>query len=145
MISLIPDCIHVSPALFRIAHKLAGPSTIYYVSDAMAAAGAGPGRFKLGRLTLEVGDDQIVRLPGSPNFAGSALQPIDGVFRAAEMLGCPWHQAWRSFSETPTRFMGWEHGLKVGGPADFCLAQITEPNRIESLKTYSGGELVGER
>ncbi|HMJ66957.1 MAG TPA: N-acetylglucosamine-6-phosphate deacetylase, partial [Candidatus Binatia bacterium] len=62
-VSLIPDAIHVSPSLFRLIHKTIPPDSIFYVSDAMAAAGAGPGRYKLGRLELEVGEDQIVRLP----------------------------------------------------------------------------------
>jgi len=138
-VGLIPDMIHVSPALFRLAHKLIGPESIYYVSDAMSAAGAGPGKYKLGRLELEVGKDQIVRLPGSPNFAGSALAPIDGVFRAAEMLNCEWREVWRNFSELPARFLGLDHGLKVGGVADFCLIEVAPPNQVRSLQTYAAG------
>src|SRR5438309_1103054 len=77
-VSLIPDMIHVSPPLFRLAHKIIGADSIYYTTDAMSAAGAAPGRYKIGRLELEVGEDRVVRLPGSSNFAGSALSPIDG-------------------------------------------------------------------
>jgi len=139
LVSLIPDMIHVSPALFRLAHKLIGPDSIYYVSDAMSAAGAGPGKYKLGRLELEVGEDQIVRLPGSPNFAGSALEPIQGVFRAAEMLNCGWRDVWRNFSEVPARFMGLEHGLSVGAPADFCLLEVAPPNQLAAFQTYAAG------
>jgi len=142
-VSLIPDMIHVAPVLFRLVHNLIGAASIYYVSDAMAAAGAPPGKYKLARLELEVGDDQIVRLPGSANFAGSALEPIDGIFRAAEMLNCPWREVWPNFSEIPARFMNFDHGLKVGGPADFCVLGVTPPNQLESLEVYVGGEPIG--
>src|SRR6185503_10764071 len=78
-VSLIPDGIHVPPLAFRVLHKaLNGP--IYYTTDAMAAAGAGPGHYRIGPTEVEVGDDQIVRQPGKTNFAGSALRPFDGVF-----------------------------------------------------------------
>jgi len=115
------------------------------VSDAMAAAGAPPGRYKLARLEVEVGDDQIVRLPGSPNFAGSALQPIDGVFRAAEMLDWDWREVWSHYSEVPARLMDIENSLKVGGPADFCLLSVAQPNQLQSLAVYVQGELIGTR
>jgi N-acetylglucosamine-6-phosphate deacetylase len=103
---LIPDTFHVSPALFRLAHRVFDPASIYYVADAVAAAGAPPGRYTVGALTVEVGPDQIVRKPGSPQFAGSALRPVEGVFRAATMLGRPWQQVWDHFSVVPARFMG---------------------------------------
>jgi len=37
-VSLIPDAIHVSGSLFRLIHKTLPPDSIFYVSDAMAAA-----------------------------------------------------------------------------------------------------------
>lgn len=133
-VSLIPDTTHVSPALFRLIHRELGANSIYYTTDAMSAAGAKPGRHKLGRLELEVGPDQIVRLPGKPNFAGSALRPIDGIFRAAGMLGCSWREVWPQFSETPARLMGLRGGLEVGAPADFCVLSVTPENALRELE-----------
>ena len=139
-VSLIPDTTHVSPALFRLAHRALEADSIFYISDAMSAAGMKPGRYKLGRLELEVGADQIVRLPGKPNFAGSALRPIDGVFRAAKMLGCSWHEAWQRFSEVPAKWMGLPCGLAVGNPADFCLLTVTSENQLKKLQVFVNGE-----
>jgi N-acetylglucosamine-6-phosphate deacetylase len=139
-VSLIPDTTHVSPALFRLAHRALEPDSIYYISDAMAAAGMKPGRYRLGRLELEVGTDQIVRLPGRPNFAGSALRPIDGVFRAAKMLGCSWCDAWPRFSEVPAKWMGLPSGLTSGNPADFCLLTVTPENQLKKIKVFCNGE-----
>ena len=139
MVSLIPDRIHVSPSLFRIIHRNLVPEWIYYVSDAMSAAGMPPGRYKLGKLELEVGAEQVVRQPGKPLFAGSALRPIDGVFRAAEMLGCSWWQVWARFSEIPARMMGLKNELVVGGRADFCVLKVAGENQLVELRTHAAG------
>ena len=141
-VSLIPDTLHVSPSLFRLMHRLLGADSIYYVSDAMAAAGAPPGKYQLGRLELEVGEDRIVRFPGGTNFAGSALEPVEGVFHAARMLDCAWQELWPRFSETPARWMGLPHGLSVGWPADFCLLEVIPENQPGELRVYAQGELI---
>jgi N-acetylglucosamine-6-phosphate deacetylase len=140
MVSLIPDRIHVSPSLFRIIERHLTWHWIYYVSDAMSAAGMGPGRYSLGKLDLEVGADQIVRQPGKPLFAGSALRPIDGVFRAAEMLDCTWQEVWPRFSEVPASLMGLKNELLVGGRADFCVVKMAGENRLVELRTHAAGQ-----
>jgi N-acetylglucosamine-6-phosphate deacetylase len=131
-ISLIPDKIHVSPPLFRLAHQVLPHESIFYITDAMAAAGAPPGRYTLGRLNLEVGEDQVVRLPGQPNFAGSALRPIDGVIRAVEMLGAPWQEVWRRYSELPAKFMGLDLAFKIGNRAKISQIKTMGENIVSA-------------
>jgi len=138
-VSMIPDKIHVSPPLFRLMHRILPVDQTYYTSDAMAAAGRGPGRYRLGALELEVGPDQVVRQPGKQLFAGSALRPIDGVFRAAEMLGCPWQDAWQRFSDTPPRFMGIKNEIQAGERANFCLLRLNQTGVLTDLKTCVNG------
>jgi len=139
-VSLIPDRTHVSPDLFRLVHRVLGPDAIYYVTDAIAAAAAPPGRYRLGPREVEVGEDQVVRLPGSPYYAGSALTPIHGVFRAARMLKCSWRDVWPRFSDAPAKLMGLTNGLEVGGPADFCLLEMAGEKDLVSLKVFVKGE-----
>jgi len=127
---LIPDRWHVSPTLFRLIHRLVEPDSFYYTTDAMAAAGAPPGKYRLGELELEVGPEQIVRLPGTPNLAGSALTPIDGIRRAAEMLDTDWQNVWPKFSQAPARFMGLPEAFTIGAPATFALIETDPANRI---------------
>ena len=134
-ISLIPDGIHVSPILFRLLHEWLDPAALYYTSDAMAAASAGPGRYTLGRLRPEVGLDEIVRQPGQSNYAGSALRPVEGVFRASRMLGCPWQETWRRFSEAPAQLMGWDHALRPGSLTPVCLLEVSGDGSLGSLET----------
>ena len=105
----------------------------------MSAASGPPGRYKLGKMELEVGADQVVRQPGKTNFAGSALRPVDGVFRAAQMLKCPWQQAWARFSETPAKFMGLQNELAVQQPASFCVLKVVGQNQLVELETYTAG------
>ncbi len=124
MPSLIPDTHHVSPILFRHMHRALPADRIYYTTDAMSAAGAPPGRYTIGAIELEVGADQIVRQPGKPNFAGSALKPVDGILRAARMLGKSWREVWPHFAQRPAELMGLRNEIAAGQPADFCI--ITE-------------------
>ena len=115
------------------------PETIYYTTDAMSAAGAPPGHYRLGHMELKVGPDQVVRQPGKSLFAGSALRPIDGIFRAAQMLGCSWQEVWRRFSEAPARLLGLRNELAVGQRADFCVLKMGDENQLLDLQVYFGG------
>jgi N-acetylglucosamine-6-phosphate deacetylase len=144
-VSLIPDQIHVSPALFRLIHRALPSDSICYITDAMAAAGASPGRYTIGSLKVVVGEDQIVRQPGGPNYAGSALRPMDGVFRAAQMLGCPWQDVWDGFSIRPARFAGFEVDLVCGRSADFCLIEFSGAELSAEVKLFVRGAAVERR
>jgi N-acetylglucosamine-6-phosphate deacetylase len=103
---LIPDGIHLPPPVFRNLFRAKPPAKIIFTTDAMSAAGAPPGRYKLGRLELEVGGDQIVRLPGSPYFAGSALRLDQGVENAARWLGISIEEAGMLASSAPALALG---------------------------------------
>jgi N-acetylglucosamine-6-phosphate deacetylase len=131
LVSLIPDRIHVSPSLFRILHRLLPADAILYTTDAMSAAGMPPGRYPLGTMQLEVGADQVVRQPGQALFAGSALPPIEGVFRAAQMLGCDWQEVWPRLSSVPAALMGLKATLAVGEPANLCLVKTSSGKLVE--------------
>ena len=79
----IPDGLHVLPGVLRNFVRAKPADKVLFTSDCMAAAGAGPGRYRIGRLEIEVGDDGVVREPGQRNFAGSSLT----MDRAAENAG----------------------------------------------------------
>ena len=137
-VGLIPDRIHVAPQLFRLVHRVWPTDSIYYTTDAVAAADAPPGRYSIGSVQLEVGADQIVRLPGRSHFAGSALRPIEGVMRAAQMLDRSWQEVWPSFSVRPASFVGLPSGLEVGQPANLCVLTTAADNSVTELRVLSG-------
>ena len=93
-------------------------------------------------MEVEVGEDHVVRKPGSALFAGSALQPLKGVFRASEMLSCPWADCWKRFSEVPAQFMGLPAALSPGQPATFCLLDVAPEKGLQSIQVWFQGEEV---
>ncbi len=116
-VGLIPDGIHLPERVFRgIHHALGDRHQIYYTTDAMSAAGMGPGTYPLGREMLSVGDDEIVRQPGQPNYAGSALTPLQGISRSAQMLSVPWREVWHRFSVGPAALLGRDLEFEIGAP-----------------------------
>lgn len=130
--SIIPDRIHVSAPVFRVMHQVLDDARICYTTDAMSAAGAGPGVYELAGMKVEVGADGVVRQPGKTNFAGSSLVPIEGIRRAAEMLRRPPAGVWGYFSTQLEKFMGLPPALTVGAPADFCvLHETAAATRVE--------------
>lgn len=68
----IADGAHVSFTALGNYLKLAGDRAII-VSDAMTAAGLGPGTYTLGRWTLKIGDDLVARAPDGSHLVGAAL------------------------------------------------------------------------
>ena len=93
-ICLIADGIHIPFFALKNYLAMVGHEKSIIVTDAMAAAGAGPGRYTLSNLVLEVGEDRVVREPGKPNFAGSAISMkrskvnLTDVMRIDEVSAC---------------------------------------------------------
>jgi len=94
---LIPDGAHLPPFVVRNFFRAKPPGKILLTTDAMAAGGAPPGRYRIGRLEVE-SRDGFVRLPGSGNLAGSCLAPLQGVTNAASWLGISTAEAREMFS-----------------------------------------------
>jgi N-acetylglucosamine-6-phosphate deacetylase len=76
------------------------------VTDAMAAADEGPGRYTLGGEEVAVSEDLRVAKPGEPNLAGSALTLDRAVVNVALHCGVAFEEAWRMASELPAKLVG---------------------------------------
>jgi len=94
----IPDGIHLPPFVLKNFFRAKPQGRRLFTSDCMAAAGAPPGRYRLAHHELEVGDDRVVRSPGTSFFAGSALAPDEGVRNICRWLGLDEGEARRLFS-----------------------------------------------
>jgi N-acetylglucosamine-6-phosphate deacetylase len=84
---LIPDGIHLPPAVLQNFYRAKPAGKVLFTTDCAAPAGAPPGRYRLAHLEVEVGEDRVVRLPGTRQFAGSALCPDEGVRNLVRWLG----------------------------------------------------------
>ena len=68
----IADGVHVPPPALRNYIRAAGYDRSIVVTDAIAPAGLGPGRYTLGRWDLLIGEDMVARAPDGSHFVGSA-------------------------------------------------------------------------
>ena len=71
--SFIPDGAHAPFFALRNYIDLIGLDRITMTTDAITAAGLGPGLHELSGITVEVDEAGVARRPGSPNLAGSTL------------------------------------------------------------------------
>jgi len=71
-ISFIADGAHVAFVALRNYLRLIPPAHVIITSDAISAAGCGPGTYTVGDQTVEVGDELVPRSNEHPNFVGSA-------------------------------------------------------------------------
>jgi N-acetylglucosamine-6-phosphate deacetylase len=71
--SFIADGHHLPVDILKLYLRAKGVSRSILVSDATAAASAPTGNYTLGEVSIARGPDAVVRLPGTPYLAGSAL------------------------------------------------------------------------
>ncbi len=69
----IPDGAHVDFFALKNYLKVAGIDRCIMVTDAIAAAKLGPGRYELSGMEIEVDKHGVARKPGSPNLAGATI------------------------------------------------------------------------
>ena len=82
----IPDGIHLPKGVLKNFVRAKPTGRVLFTTDAMAGAGAPPGRYTIGPHLITVGADGVARQPGEKNFAGSTLTPDVGVRHIADWL-----------------------------------------------------------
>lgn len=98
----IADGVHVPFPVLRNYLRLAGARAIV-VTDAMSAAGLGPGRHQIGRWDLLVGDDLAVWAPDRSHLVGSAMTMPQAAANLSKALGLSAKQIERLTSTNPRR------------------------------------------
>ncbi|MEO6053743.1 MAG: amidohydrolase family protein, partial [Chthoniobacterales bacterium] len=138
--SLIPDGIHVPPHAFHAMAEALG-NRLFLTTDAMSAAGAPPGKYRLCQHEIIVGEDHIARTHEG-RLAGSTLTPFDAVFNAAAMTEKSWPLFWEALSTRPAKWLGIDHRLAEGLEASFCLLAPTPEPKLQA--TYLKGRRIFE-
>jgi N-acetylglucosamine-6-phosphate deacetylase len=120
-VELVSDGVHVHPAALRLAAR-AKPGRVVLVTDAMAAAAAADGDYRLGRLTVEVRDG-VARLADSGAIAGSTLTMAAAVRYAVQVAGLPLEDVVRAATAAPAALLGLEGvgALAPGHRADLVV------------------------
>jgi N-acetylglucosamine-6-phosphate deacetylase len=107
-ISFIADGAHVPFAALGNYLRLVGIDRAIVVTDAIAPAGLGPGRYTFGRWDLRVGDDMVPRSPDGSHFVGSAITMAQSARHLREKLGLSETMVQRLTSDNPKRCLGIE-------------------------------------
>ena len=127
---LIVDGIHSHAAAVRLAWDMLGPERLFLITDAMAAAGLGPGRYVLGDTGVIVGSDG----PRTPDgrLAGSVLTLDRALFNLMTMAGCPFDEAIQTVTSTPGSVLG----------VDSTLDSVQFDENLQVLETRIEDEVV---
>ena len=103
-VELIADGVHVHPALWPLIARLKPPDRLMLVSDAIALAGMGDGRGRLGGLEVEVVGERVT-LAGTTTLAGSVIA-LDTAVRNLVAAGIPLPAAVAAASRNPLALLG---------------------------------------
>ncbi len=105
-LGLIADGVHIPFFVLKNYLKVAGVDRCFIVSDAMMAAGLGPGRFSYHGWDVLIGEDLAARSPDGSHLVGSAISMDTNAKNLREHLG---------LSELEIRKLTWENPHKAIG------------------------------
>lgn len=139
IVGLIPDGLHVHPALVGLIWQLLGPERLNLVTDAMAAMGMDAGDYLLGDSRVTV-DETSARLADG-TLAGCVLA-LDAILRAfRSFTGAPLPALLATVTTTPARLLGIDGRIgRIAPGYDADLALITPDLRV--VETFVGGQSV---
>jgi N-acetylglucosamine-6-phosphate deacetylase len=123
--SLIVDAHHLPPATVKAMIRAKGAERVILTTDAMAAAGCGPGNFQLNGEPVTVSADGRVSHTGKPWLAGSSLTMDHAVANAVKFTGLPLETVWEMASNRPAEFFGMKPAGRVVGDWDEKNFQLT--------------------
>ncbi len=112
-IEVIADGVHVHPASIDMLFR-AAPGRIALVTDAMAAAAATPGRYRLGDIDVDAIDGRAV-ITGTTTLAGSTLTADRALRTVVTRCDVALHDAVAALTTTPARAIGEQPALLVPG------------------------------
>ena len=137
-VGIIADGVHCHAAAVRLALRAKGPRGVVLVTDAMAAAGLGPGTYPLGGIEVIV-DATSARLADG-TLAGSILTMDRALRELVGMTGASVADALRMASEVPARILGLatKGRIAVGCDADLVLLDRS----LEVVATVVGGRVA---
>jgi N-acetylglucosamine-6-phosphate deacetylase len=118
-LELVADGVHVHPAMLALAWR---DGRTALVTDAMAAAGAADGEYRLGALSVTVRDG-VARLSATGAIAGATATLAESLRYATSVAGASPLEALRAVTATPAAMVGLERvgTLSAGSYADLVV------------------------
>jgi len=99
----IADGVHVPFFALKNYLKITGIDRTIIVTDAIAPAGLGPGRYTLARWDLLIGDDMVARAPDGSHFVGSCITMPKTIDNLMSHVGLTPAQALELVSSNPRK------------------------------------------
>ena len=151
---IIADGHHLPPSLMRLVLKSKGLDRVCLVSDAMSAAGLGPGEYNLGGLDVIVEDavpdefevstrqgNYVAKLPDRSAFASSVATMSQMIRNMVQLVGMQVHEAVQLATANPARMQGLDR--EVGRISQGMEADLTVfDDDIDIGLTMVGGRVV---
>ena len=122
---VIVDGHHLPPAVVKAFLRAKGTGRVVLVTDAMAAAAAPPGRYRLGELEVEADPDGSVHQPGAPNLAGSTLTMDAAGGNTVRFCGLALETVLPLASTAPAHYLGFEPAGEVTADWDPLACRLT--------------------
>ena len=151
---IIADGHHLPPSLIKLILKAKGLDKVSIITDAMSAAGLGPGKYFLGGLDVVVEDDvagefevpeeegnYVAKLLTRDAFAGSAATMDKCVKNMVKLVGLSIQDAVKMATINPAKLIGVEDkkgSLVKGKDADIVIFD----ENINIIMTIVGGKIV---
>lgn len=108
-VEIIADGVHLPAPLLKLVYKIKGPGKTALITDAMRAAGMGPGESILGGLDNGIPvivEDGVAKLPDRSSFAGSVATADQLVRTMVNLAEVPLVEAVRMATATPAAIAG---------------------------------------
>lgn len=138
-IGLIPDGIHLHPAVVAMVYRLVGAERISIVTDAMAGLGMPEGRYQLGEQEVIVGESSARLADGQ--LAGSVLTLNKAVGNLIGFTGCSLEEAITTVTQVPARFLGLDDRMGQIAPGNWAdLTLLSED--LEVVATFVRGRIA---
>jgi len=141
-IGLIPDGLHVHPALMKLIWQMTRDGRLNLVTDAMAALGMPPGNYKLGSYEVQVDNNRSLLDDGT--LAGSLLSMDQALRNLLKYTGCSPAEAIRTITATPASLLGLSGSkgqIAPGYDADLVLLS----SEFKVMATFIDGQMVYRR
>lgn len=106
----IADGAHIPFFVLKNYLDLVGFEKTIVVTDGIAAADLGPGRYKFGRWDINIGDDLVARAPDNSHLLGSTVTMPRTFHNLTQTLGIPAAAAQSLIESNPQQAMA--HALK---------------------------------
>ncbi len=151
---LIADGHHLPPSLIRLVIKAKGTDRVCAVTDAISAAGLGPGEYELGGLPIIVESEVpldfeaqpppgscVAKLADRSAFAGSVALMNQVLQTLVNLVELPLREAIKMITWTPARLLGISRERGILAPG-MCADLVVLDENFSVKMTVVEGKIV---